>query len=99
MLDKMKKLFEIQKTAKKVQEQLEGTTISMDAAGGKVKMTFNGKMDIKSVEIDNSLLDVSKKNELQNGIMKCYQSALKESQTIAQNIFKQMAGPMGYPEF
>ncbi|MDZ7686138.1 MAG: YbaB/EbfC family nucleoid-associated protein [Gammaproteobacteria bacterium] len=58
--DLMKQAQEMQDKVKEIQEQLEGTEVTGESGAGMVKVTMNGKHDVKKVDIDDSLMSEDK---------------------------------------
>jgi len=70
MFDKMKQLYEMQKQAKQMKKDLEAQTVEKSGLGGKLKMSMKGTFEVKSISIDDSLLNPSQKSTLENGLSK-----------------------------
>lgn len=58
--DLMKQAQEMQDKVKEIQEQLEATEVTGESGAGMVRVTMNGKHDVKKVDIDDSLLSEDK---------------------------------------
>jgi len=58
--DLMKQAQEMQDKVKEIQEQLERAEVTGESGAGMVKVTMNGKHDVKKVDIDDSLLSEDK---------------------------------------
>lgn len=92
MLTKLKQFKDLRNQAKKLQEELEKETITAEAEGGKIVLTVNGNMALTGIAIDDSLLDPSKKDKLQDGIKKAHEEGLKKMQRVMAMKMKDMGG-------
>ena len=54
MLDKMKKLFELQSKMKQIKQELAASRIETQTAEGKIKIVMNGEQEIQDIHIDDS---------------------------------------------
>lgn len=93
----MKKLYELQKKAKKVQNELKDLLIEATALEGKILVVFNGEQKIEEITIDESLLSAGQKKELEKGIKDAITQALKKAQQVAAEKTKEVIGDMGIP--
>ena len=71
MNEMMKKAQELSETMKQQQEELSKQMFSVSVGGEMVKMTFNGKQEAKSIEIDPEVVDVNDIETLQDLILSC----------------------------
>ncbi|WP_226390256.1 YbaB/EbfC family nucleoid-associated protein [Penaeicola halotolerans] len=62
----MSKVKEVQAKVKEAQEKLAHIQITAESGAGMVKATINGKREIISIDIDNSLVKVEDKDMLQD---------------------------------
>ncbi len=58
--DFMKQAQAMQERMQKVQEEIGGLEVSGESGAGLVKVVMNGRHEVKSVDIDSSLLDEDK---------------------------------------
>lgn len=72
------------KEMKKIYTALSQEVVTATGAGGKIKITMNGAFQVTDVNVDPTLLEISKKSEIEKGI----KDAIGES---VQNIFKKLA--------
>jgi len=83
-----KVLEEIQKNAKKLQEESEKKIFTAKSGGGLVKVSANGKGEIVDIEIDDSLLE--DKESLQILLISAINDVLKmvedEKKNLAMNL-------------
>jgi len=90
--DMMKQVQRMQEQMEQMQSELENMVIEATAGGGMVKVTVNGKNDIKSITIDPEVVDKSDVEMLQDLILAALRQA-KEKAVEAQQ--EQMAGLTG----
>lgn len=91
MFDKAKTLYEL----KKIQSQLAKETIEVEA--GAVTVKINGEQKIKSVEIDRDKLDLDNLELLEKNIESAVAQAITQSQQVAAEKMKSIAGGLGIP--
>jgi len=91
MFDKAKTLYEL----KKIQSALAKETIEVEA--GAVKVKINGEQKIKAVEIDRDKLDVDNLELLEKNIESAVTQAITQSQQLAAEKMKSVAGGLGIP--
>jgi DNA-binding protein YbaB len=95
MFDKMKDLYELQKKAKRLQNELENEKISASAIGEKVRVELNGKMEVREVVIAEELLNPDRKTDVERAIKNCINEAVARSQMIAAEKLKEVTGGLG----
>lgn len=91
MFDKAKTLYEL----KKIQSALAKETIEVTA--GAVTVKINGEQKIKSVSIDRDMLDVDNLELLEKNIESAITQAITQSQQVAAEKMKNIAGGLGIP--
>ena len=92
MLNKLKQFKDLRSQAKKLQEELSKEVITVSSAGNAVSLTMNGNMEVTDINIEDSLLDPSKKDKLQKGIKEAHAGALKKIQRAMAMKMKDMGG-------
>ena len=90
----MKKAQELSETMKQQQEELAKQTFTVSVGGEMVKMTFNGKQEAKSIEIDPEIVDTDDIETLQDLILSAVNEGLRKSQQNMQNSLGQQIGKM-----
>ncbi|MBR1649107.1 MAG: YbaB/EbfC family nucleoid-associated protein [Alphaproteobacteria bacterium] len=78
----MKQAQMMQKKMEEAQKKLEISEVIGSSGGGMVKVTMNGKMQTKKVEIDKSLLDPEEVDVLEDLIV----AACNDAQNKAENM-------------
>ena len=90
----MNKAQELSETMKQQQEELAKQTFTVSVGGEMVKMTFNGKQEAKSIEIDPEVVDTDDIETLQDLILSAVNEGLRKSQQNMQNSLGQQIGKM-----
>ena len=94
MNEMMKKAQELSETMKQQQEELAKQIFSVSVGGEMVKMTFNGKHEANSIEIDPEVVDVDDIETLQDLILSAVNEGIRQSQKNMQNSLGQQIGKM-----
>ena len=94
MNEMMKKVQELSETMKQQQEELAKQIFSVSVGGEMVQMTFNGKQEAKSIEIDPEVVDVDDIETLQDLILSAVNEGIRQSQKNMQNSLGQQIGKM-----
>ena len=94
MNEMMKKAQELSETMKQQQEELAKQIFSVSVGGEMVKMTFNGKQEAKSIEIDPEVVDVDDIETLQDLILSAVNEGIRQSQKNMKNSLGQEIGKM-----
>ena len=93
----MKQVQEMQARMADMQERLDELTVTGQAGAGMVKITLTGKNLMKKVEIDDSLLQPSEKEILEDLLMAAYNEArAKVEQAVAEQM-KDVTGGLPLP--
>ncbi len=89
MFDKMKQLMEMKKQADQIKRELDGTQIeSTDVRG--IKIVVNGSLEVRSIEIEESLLTAANKKNLERDLTRAMNAAVRKAQTIAASKMRDM---------
>ena len=94
MNDIMKKAQELSENMKQQQEELSKQTFTVSVGGEMVKLTFNGKQEAKTIEIDPEIVDAEEIETLQDLILSAVNEGLRKSQQNMQNSLGQQLGKM-----
>jgi hypothetical protein len=97
MFDRARELYHLQSKARKIQKELRKTEIAAEAADGQIEVVFNGEQKIQSVKIAPEMLERGKQRDLENGLKSAIEEAIKQSQKIAQDQMKEIAGDLNLP--
>lgn len=93
----LKQVQKMQADMAKVQAELENKTITEESGGGMVKATVNGKKELISLTIDESIIKENDKEMLEDlvvaAVNKALTSAGKMAEDEVQNLTKGMLPP------
>jgi len=91
MFDKMKQLFEMQKSMQELKRRLEEANFDILSGNGIVKINMNAAQKINAVNINGNLAELDK-TVLEKSICDAYDRALKHAQEIAASQLKNISG-------
>ena len=94
MNEMMKKAQELSETMKQQQEEQSKQIFAVSVGGEMIKMTFNGKQEAKSIEIDPEVVDVNDIESLQDLILSAVNEGIRQSQQNMQNSLGEQIGKM-----
>lgn len=80
-----------------MQKQLEETEVEASAGGGAVSAKANGKKEILSITIDESVVDPEDVEMLQDLVMAAVNEALRNAETMMAEEMKKITGGMNIP--
>jgi DNA-binding protein YbaB len=88
MFDQMKQLYEMRKLAKEMEKRLEAMSVEHTSLGGRVKVVLNGKSEVQSLTIDESLVAPGQKFNLERALSECFTkaSAAAQKESAAKNM-------------
>jgi len=95
MLDKVKEVYQLQKKAKEIQKELKNTEIEAKSADLKVTVVMTADQKIKTIDIDESLLEKSSKRDLEEKLIKVIAEGMSRAQAVAAEKTKGLMGEMG----
>jgi DNA-binding YbaB/EbfC family protein len=87
MLNKMKQLFEMQKSMQELKRSLEESNFDILSGNGMVKINMNAAQKINSININGNLAELDKA-VLERSICEAYERALKHAQEVAAGKLK-----------
>lgn len=92
----MKQAQKMQADLQKAQEQLAREEVTGESGGGLVKVTLNGKHEVRRVEIDDSLVG-DDKEMLEDLVAAAMNDAVHKVAEKAQNSMSDVTSGMGLP--
>jgi len=95
MFDKAKQLYQLQKKAREVQNQLKNTEVEAKSADGLISVVFTADQKVRSVSIDPSLLREERKSDLEQKLERVISEGLSRVQAVAAEKTKGLMGDMG----
>jgi hypothetical protein len=93
----MKQAAELKSKMEAMQAELEASEVEGVAGGGMVAVTLNGKGDLKSVRIDDSLFKPSEKEVLEDLLVAAHADARRKVETLTKNKMQTVAGGLPLP--
>lgn len=93
----MQQAGQIQAKMQKMQEELASLEIEGQAAGGMVKVTLNGKGEMKSVRIDGSLMKPGEAEIVEDLILAANQDARGKVEAAMQSRMQDVTGGLPLP--
>jgi len=96
-MDMMKKAQELQSRMEDMQKELGELQITGISGAGLVKVTLNGKGDIRAVSIDPSLIKPDEAGILEDLIMAAHRDAKARVEQTIQEKMKEMTGGIQMP--
>jgi nucleoid-associated protein EbfC len=93
----MKQAQQLQAQMQKMQEQLAAMEIDGQAGAGLVKVTLNGKGEMRRVNIDPSLMKPDEREILEDLVVAACQDAKNKVEAAVQSKMQEMAGGLPLP--
>ena len=93
----MQQAKQMQDKLNNAQAELASLEMEGQAGGGVVKLVLNGKTDLRSISIDDSLLEKSEKEMLEDLIIAAFNDAKKKVEDSTNEKMGSIASGMGLP--
>ena len=93
----MKQAQQMQAKMEEMQSKLEEMEITGEAGAGLVKVTLNGKSDLKKIKIDPKIVDPADTEMLEDLIMAATRDARTKVETAAAEEMQKVTGGMQLP--
>jgi len=93
----LKQAQALQSKMAEMQKQLENEVVEGKSGGGMVKISTSCKGEVKSVDIDESLLQKDEKEVLQDLIIAAFNNAKESADTRMADEMKKISGSLGLP--
>ncbi|HOK55876.1 MAG TPA: YbaB/EbfC family nucleoid-associated protein [bacterium] len=94
IFDNLKQMAQLKQQASQFQKMLESKIVEVSSSGNEVKIKINGKMDILSIEISETLLKPENKVNLEKLIKKTFNEARGKVEKI---IASELKSQIGFP--
>ena len=91
----MKKAQELSTNMQEQQEQLAKETIEVSVGGEMVKMTFNGKLEAQSLQIDPEVIDPNDPETVQDLVLSAVNEGIRQGHQRMQTALTQQFGNFG----
>jgi nucleoid-associated protein EbfC len=93
----MKQAQEMQAKMAKVQDGLAEKTVTVEVAGGQVKVVMNGKHGVVSLEIQPAAVDPADVEFLQDLLVSALNEAVRKADAMIQQEMSQVTGGLNLP--
>jgi DNA-binding YbaB/EbfC family protein len=97
LMGMMKQAQQLQERMQKLQEELSAMAIEGQSGAGLVKVTLNGKGDMRHLKIDPSLMKPDEREILEDLIVAAAQDAKSKVEAAMQAKMQEMAGGLPLP--
>jgi len=91
----MKQAQKMQEQMSKAQAQLEGKTVEVQAAGGKVSVVANGAGDVVSLKISKEIVDPEDVEFLEEAVLSGVKQAIAQGKELASSEMSKITGGLG----
>ena len=93
----MKQAQEMQDKMAEVQAQLEAVELTGVAGGGMVKVTLNGKGDVRAIKIDKAAIDPEEGEVLEDLLVAAFSDARAKVNAHAESEMQKLTGGLALP--
>lgn len=97
MANMLKQAREMQKNMQQLQQKMEQTELTGSAGGGLVKITINGKNEVRRVVIDPQVVDKTDVETLEDLVAAAMNDAQSQMSKLAQDEMNKVTGGMNIP--
>ena len=97
MMQMLKQARAMQKQMKTIQKKVDKREISAMSADGKIEVVITGKLQVRRILVDQSLLETPDKRVLQDALTLAVNTAIQKAQNLMAVEMQKMAGDMGIP--
>ena len=97
LMKMMKQAQEIQGRMQKMQEDLQALEVVGQSGAGMVKVTLNGKGDMRAIRIDQGLMKPGEAEMLEDLIMAAFQDARSKVEVEMQAKMQEVTGGLPLP--
>jgi hypothetical protein len=98
MMEMMRQARDLQKKMKKVQKRVEKTEITATAADGRVTVIVTGKLNVRRVELDPSLIREGNVRLIEESIGLAINAAIDKAQEMMAEEMKEVTGGLNIPD-
>jgi DNA-binding YbaB/EbfC family protein len=93
----MKQAAELKSKMETMQAELDQVEVEGSSGGGLVTIKLSGKGEMKSVAIDDSLLNTSEKQVLEDLLVAAHADARRKAEAVMQEKMQSVAGGLPLP--
>src|SRR6202000_2929533 len=96
-LGMMKQAAQLQSKMQAMQDELSQVEVEGSSGGGLVNVRISGKMEVKAVKIDPSLIKAEEREVLEDLLVTAFNDARRKAETSMQEKMQSLAGGLGLP--
>ena len=96
-LGMMKQAAQLQSKMQAMQDELGQIEVEGSSGGGLVNLRISGKMEVKAVKIDPSLMKAEEREVLEDLLVTAFNDAKRKAETAMQEKMQSLAGGLGLP--
>ena len=96
-LGMMKQAAQLQSKMQAMQDELGQIEVEGSSGGGLVNVRISGKMEVKSVKIDPSLMKAEEREVLEDLLVTAFNDARRKAETAMQEKMQSLTGGLGLP--
>lgn len=93
----MKQMQKMQKQMEETQKDVEEKEIEVTAGGGAIKAVVNGKRELISIEIDESVVDSEDVEMLEDLVLAAVNEGLRKAEAMMEKEMGKLTGGMNIP--
>jgi DNA-binding YbaB/EbfC family protein len=93
----MKQAAELKSKMEAMQAELDQMEVEGTSGGGLVTVKLSGKGEVKGIKIDDTLMQPSEKEILEDLIVAAHADARRKAETLLQDKMKSVAGGLPLP--
>ena len=97
MMQMLKQARGLQKQMKQIQKRVDKKEVSATLMDGKLEVVITGKLQVRRILLDQSLLENPDKRVLQDNLTLAVNTAIQKAQNLMAVEMQKMAGDMGLP--
>ena len=96
-LGMMKQAAQLQSKMQAMQDELGQVEVEGTSGGGLVNVRISGKMEVKAVRIDPSLVKAEEREVLEDLLVTAFNDAKRKAEAAMQEKMQSLAGGLGLP--
>ncbi|MFL2649447.1 MAG: YbaB/EbfC family nucleoid-associated protein [SAR202 cluster bacterium] len=97
MFDKMKQAGSLMKQMNSLKKKIDKLETLSESKDGKIQVTIQGTSKIKSIKIDDELLENISSKDLEKNLINTVNDALNNAEKSSKQIMSEMTGGLNIP--
>ena len=97
MFDKMKQAGRLMKQMNSLKKKIDKLETLSESKDGKIQVTIQGTSKIKSIKIDDELLENISSKDLEKNLINTVNDALNNAEKSSKQIMSEMTGGLNIP--